>query len=183
MLPHLTALRERIHAEVYERGFNPTVGAFTQSYGSDALDASVLVIPHYGFLSARDPRMVGTVAAIERGLLRDGFVLRYSTESGVDGLPGREGAFLACSFWLADNYAFAGRMGEAEAMFERLIGLRNHVGLFAEEYEPTLRRQIGNFPQAFTHLALIMTAHGIEAVRAGKGQRFPRRGEVVEATH
>jgi GH15 family glucan-1,4-alpha-glucosidase len=180
MLPHLTALRERIHAEVCERGFNPKVGAFTQSYGSDALDASVLVIPHFGFLSARDPRMVGTVAAIERGLLRDGFLLRYATESGVDGLPGHEGAFLACSFWLADNYAFAGRIDEAEALFERLIGLRNHLGLFAEEYEPKLGRQLGNFPQAFTHLALIVTAHGIDAVRAGGELGFPRRGEVAE---
>jgi GH15 family glucan-1,4-alpha-glucosidase len=183
MLPHLTALRERIHAEVCERGFNPKVGAFTQSYGSDALDASVLVIPHFGFLSARDPRMVGTVAAIERGLLRDGFLLRYATESGVDGLPGHEGAFLACSFWLADNYAFAGRIDEAEALFERLIGLRNHLGLFAEEYEPKLGRQLGNFPQAFTHLALIVTAHGIDAVRAGGELRFPRRGEVSEDVH
>jgi GH15 family glucan-1,4-alpha-glucosidase len=181
MLPHLTALRERIHAEVCERGFNPVVGAFTQSYGSDALDASVLLIPHYGFLPARDPRMAGTVAAIERGLLRDGFVLRYATESGVDGLPGREGAFLACSFWLADNYAFAGRIDEAEALFERLVGLGNHLGLFAEEYEPTLRRQLGNFPQAFTHLALITTAYGIDALRTGGESRFPRRGEVAEA--
>jgi len=183
MLPHLTALRERIHAEVCERGFNPKVGAFTQSYGSDALDASVLVIPHFGFLSACDPRMVGTVAAIEKRLLRDGFVLRYATESGVDGLPGHEGAFLACSFWLADNYAFAGRIDEAEALFERLIGLRNHLGLFAEEYEPKLGRQLGNFPQAFTHLALIVTAHGIDAVRAGRELRFPRRGEVAETVH
>ncbi len=183
MLPHLTALRERIHAEVCERGFNPMVGAFTQSYGSDALDASVLVIPHFGFLPARDPRMVGTVAAIERGLLRDGFVRRYATESGVDGLSGSEGAFLACSFWLADNYAFAGRIDEAEALFERLVGLRNHLGLFAEEYEPKLGRQIGNFPQAFTHLALIVTAHVIDAVRAGGELRISRRGGVAEAVH
>jgi GH15 family glucan-1,4-alpha-glucosidase len=125
--------------------------------------------------------MAGTVAAIERGLLRDGFVLRYATESGVDGLPGREGAFLACSFWLADNYAFAGRIDEAEALFERLVGLGNHLGLFAEEYEPTLRRQLGNFPQAFTHLALITTAYGIDALRTGGESRFPRRGEVAEA--
>jgi GH15 family glucan-1,4-alpha-glucosidase len=110
-------------------------------------------------------------------------VLRYATESGVDGLPGHEGAFLACSFWLADNYAFAGRIDEAEALFERLIGLRNHLGLFAEEYEPKLGRQLGNFPQAFTHLALIVTAHGIDAVRAGGELRFPRRGEVPEAVH
>jgi GH15 family glucan-1,4-alpha-glucosidase len=179
MLPHLTTLRERIHAEVCERGFNPAVGAFTQAYGSDALDASVLTIPHFGFLSARDPRMLGTVAAIEKALVRDGFVLRYATESGVDGLAGREGAFLACSFWLADNYAFAGRIDEAEELFERLIGLRNHVGLFAEEYDVALRRQLGNFPQAFTHLALIVTAHGIDAVRAGGTPRFLRRGDAV----
>ncbi|MES1207054.1 MAG: glycoside hydrolase family 15 protein, partial [Pseudomonadota bacterium] len=167
LLPHLSALRQRIHAEVCDRGFNPKVGAFTQSYGSDHLDASVLVIPHYGFLPAHDPRMVGTVAAIEKGLLRDGFVLRYATESGADGLPGSEGAFLACSFWLAENYAYAGRLDEAEAMFDRLLGLRNHLGLYAEEYDPKLGRQIGNFPQAFTHLAFISTAHVIENVRLG----------------
>ena len=109
MLPHLHALRARIHSEVCDRGFNPRVGAFTQSYGSDALDASVLLIPHFGFLPASDPRVKGTVAAIEKNLVRDGFVLRYSTATGNDGLPGTEGAFLACSFWLADNYAFAGR--------------------------------------------------------------------------
>ncbi|MFL5307280.1 MAG: glycoside hydrolase family 15 protein [Polyangia bacterium] len=167
LLPHLSALRQRIHAEVCDRGFNPKVGAFTQSYGSDHLDASVLVIPHYGFLPAHDPRMVGTVAAIEKGLLRDGFVLRYATESGADGLPGSEGAFLACSFWLAENYAYAGRLEEAEAMFDRLLGLRNHLGLYAEEYDAKLGRQIGNFPQAFTHLAFISTAHVIENIRLG----------------
>jgi GH15 family glucan-1,4-alpha-glucosidase len=167
LLPHLSALRQRIHAEVCDRGFNPKVGAFTQSYGSDHLDASVLVIPHYGFLPAHDPRMVGTVAAIEKGLLRDGFVLRYATESGADGLPGSEGAFLACSFWLAENYAYAGRLDEAEAMFDRLLGLRNHLGLYAEEYDAKLGRQIGNFPQAFTHLAFISTAHVIENIRLG----------------
>jgi GH15 family glucan-1,4-alpha-glucosidase len=183
MLPHLQALRERIHNEVCERGFNPRVGAFTQSYGSEALDASVLVIPHYGFLPARDPRMVGTVAAIEKGLLRDGFVLRYATEAGADGLPGSEGAFLACSFWLAENYAYAGRIDEAEAFFERLLSLRNHLGLFAEEYDPKLKRQIGNFPQAFTHLALISTAHVIEAVRQGGEAQAPHRGETAPAIH
>jgi GH15 family glucan-1,4-alpha-glucosidase len=183
MLPHLSALRERIHAEVCERGFNPKVGAFTQSYGSDALDASVLVIPHYGFLPARDPRMVGTVAAIEKGLLRDGFVLRYATEAGADGLPGSEGAFLACSFWLAENYAYAGRIDDAEALFERLLALRNHLGLYSEEYDPKLQRQIGNFPQAFTHLAFISTAHVIESVRQGGEGRAPLRGVVAQSIH
>jgi GH15 family glucan-1,4-alpha-glucosidase len=163
-LPHLRALAERIHAEVCDRGFNPRVGAFTQSYGGAELDASVLVIPHFGFLPGTDPRMIGTVAAIEKTLVRDGFVLRYATEHGADGLPGTEGAFLACSFWLADNYAFAGRLGEAEALFERLLALRNHLGLLSEEYDPKLQRQIGNFPQAFSHLALIMTAQIIESI-------------------
>ncbi|HEY7375539.1 MAG TPA: glycoside hydrolase family 15 protein [Polyangia bacterium] len=163
MLPRLAALAERIHAEVCDRGFNPRIGAFTQSYGSADLDASCLVIPHVGFLPGSDPRVQGTVAAIEKKLVRDGFVLRYATESGADGLPGTEGAFLACSFWLADNYAFGGRQAEAEALFERLLSLRNHLGLLAEEYEPRLQRQIGNFPQAFSHLALIMTAQIIEA--------------------
>jgi GH15 family glucan-1,4-alpha-glucosidase len=164
MLMHLEALAVRIHAEVCERGFNPRVGAFTQSYGSTELDASVLVIPHFGFLPGSDPRVQGTVAAVEKKLLRDGFVLRYQTEAGADGLPGSEGAFLACSFWLADNYAFGGRLGDAEALFERLLSLRNHLGLLSEEYDPNLQRLIGNFPQAFSHLALIMTAQIIESV-------------------
>jgi GH15 family glucan-1,4-alpha-glucosidase len=183
MVPHLSALRERIRNEVLERGFNSRVNAFTQSYGSEALDASVLVIPHYGFLPARDPRMVGTIAAIEKGLMRDGFVLRYATEAGADGLPGSEGAFLACSFWLAEDYAYSGRIDDAEALFERLISLRNHLGLFAEEYDPKLRRQIGNFPQAFTHLAFISAAHVIDAVRQGGEKNAPLRGVVTEAIH
>jgi GH15 family glucan-1,4-alpha-glucosidase len=173
MLPHLSALRETMHREICDRGFNPQVGAFTQSYGRTELDASVLVIPHFGFLPGSDPRVKGTVAAIEKGLLRDGFVLRYATEAGADGLPGSEGAFLACSFWLADNYAFTGRLQEAEAVFERLLGLRNHLGLLTEEYEPKLQRQIGNFPQAFSHLALIITAHIIESVSQKREWTLP----------
>jgi len=169
MLPHLGALRDRIHAEVCERGFNPRVRAFTQSYGSDALDASVLMIPYFGFLPATDPRMQGTIAAIEKHLMRDGFVLRYDTAEGTDGLPGSEGAFIACTFWLASNYAFAGRASEAEALFERLLALRNHLGLLSEEYDYTRRRQISNFPQAFSHLALINTANNIER-SSGRGR-------------
>jgi GH15 family glucan-1,4-alpha-glucosidase len=161
-VPELRGLRERIHDEVCERAFNPRIGAFTQSYGSETLDASVLLMAHVGFLPPSDPRIRGTVAAIEKGLVRDGFVLRYAVEHGVDGLAGSEGAFLACSFWLADNYAFAGRTQEAEELFNRLVGLRNHLGLLAEEYEPTLRRQIGNFPQGFSHLALITSAQVLE---------------------
>lgn len=165
-LPHLRALRERIHEEVCQRGFHPGVQAFTQSYGAEALDASVLLIPHVGFLPATDSRVQSTVRAIEQTLLRDGFVLRYATEHQVDGLPGSEGAFLACSFWLADNYAFAGRMQDAEELFERLLSLRNPLGLLAEEYDPVLRRQIGNFPQGFSHLALIATAHVLSSQAA-----------------
>jgi GH15 family glucan-1,4-alpha-glucosidase len=178
MLPHLGALRERIHAEVCERGFNPRVGAFTQSYASDQLDASVLVIPHFGFLPGSDPRVASTVAAIEKDLLRDGFVLRYGTEHGTDGLPGSEGAFLACSFWLADNYAFIGRLHDAEELFERLLGLRNHLGLLAEEYEPSLQRQIGNFPQAFSHLALVTSAQIIESSSHQRPFNEPVRGSA-----
>jgi GH15 family glucan-1,4-alpha-glucosidase len=170
MLPHLRALRERIHAEVCDRGFNAQVGAFTQSYGSETLDASVLLIPHVGFLPASDPRVTATVAAVERRLLRDGFVLRYDTSHGTDGLPGSEGAFLACSFWLADNYAMAGRKGEAEALFDRLLGLRNHLGLLAEEWEPRLNRQLGNFPQGFSHLALIVTVMELERAQQRPGE-------------
>jgi GH15 family glucan-1,4-alpha-glucosidase len=180
LLPHLRTLRERIHEEVCERGFHPRVGAFTQSYGDEALDASVLIMPHVGFLPAADPRVVGTVAAIEKGLLRDGFVLRYDTAEGKDGLPGQEGAFLACSFWLADNYAFAGRTAEAEALFERLIALRNHLGLLAEEYDPRLQRQIGNFPQGFSHLALIMSAFIIDSINRSGKVTMPARGMGAE---
>jgi len=183
LLPHLSTLRERIHAEVCERGFNARVGAFTQYYGGETLDASVLVMPHVGFLPASDPRVKGTVAAIEKNLVRDGFVLRYATEAGTDGLPGSEGAFLACSFWLADNYAFAGRIDEAEALFEKLLGLRNHLGLLSEEYDPKLQRQIGNFPQAFSHLALIFTARVIDSARKYGQVRLGRVGEVGPPIH
>jgi GH15 family glucan-1,4-alpha-glucosidase len=167
-LPHLHALRERIHEDVCDRAWNQGVGAFTQSYGSEALDASVLTIPLVGFLPADDPRMVSTVRAIEKNLLRGGFVRRYSTELGLDGLPGDESPFLACSFWLADNYALQGRITEAEELFERLLSIRNHLGLLAEEYDPIGGRQIGNFPQGFSHLALIYTAGIIENMGIGR---------------
>ncbi|WP_437484309.1 glycoside hydrolase family 15 protein [Sorangium sp. So ce1014] len=167
------ALREEIRSDLLARGFNARIGAFTQSYGSDALDASVLLIPHMGFLAADDPRMLSTVAAIEKGLTRDGLVLRYATDTGVDGLPGHEGTFLICSFWLADNYAMAGRLDDAEALLDRLVSLRNDVGLLAEEYSPELGRQLGNFPQAFSHIGLVNTAHIIDAKRAGKKVHIP----------
>jgi len=183
MLMHLRTVRERIHSEVCERGFNTRINAFSQSYGSDLMDASILVMPHTGFLPPTDPRVRGTVAAVEKDLLKDGFVLRYDTHGGTDGLPGVEGAFLACTFWLADNYAFAGRMQEAEETFGRLLGLRNHLGLLAEEYDPRLRRQVGNFPQAFSHLALIFTAHVIDAARTQTDFRQLVRGEAAATIH
>jgi GH15 family glucan-1,4-alpha-glucosidase len=155
------ALRERVHREVCAKGFDPELGSFVQSYGGKEVDASLLLLPLVGFLPAGDRRVIGTVAAVERHLLEDGFVARYDTRSTVDGLPGNEGAFLACSFWLADNYVLQGRHEEARRLFERLLGLRNDVGLLAEEYDPRARRQVGNFPQAFSHVALINTAHNL----------------------
>jgi len=151
--------RRRIHDDVCEKGFNQQRGAFVQSYGAENLDASLLMIALVGFLPATDPRVQGTIRAIEQDLLRDGLVLRYDTGSSADGLPGGEGAFLACSFWLADNYVLQGRMAEARALFERLAALTNDVGLLSEEYDPHARRQLGNFPQAFSHIALINTAY------------------------
>jgi GH15 family glucan-1,4-alpha-glucosidase len=154
-------VRSAIHDEVCARGFDPARNTFVQYFGATTLDASLLLIPLVGFLPPEDPRVHGTVAAIERALVRDGLVLRYDTGAGTDGLPPGEGAFLACSFWLADNYAMLGRRDEARNLFERLLTLRNDVGLLAEEYDPSSRRQLGNFPQAFSHLALIGTAHNL----------------------
>jgi GH15 family glucan-1,4-alpha-glucosidase len=168
---HWRAIRDTIHAQVCERGFDHARGAFVQSYGSAALDASLLLVPLVGFLPPDDPRMTGTVAAIERHLLRDGLVLRYDTGDGKDGLPPGEGAFLACSFWLADNYLLQDRIDEAQALFDRLLALRNDVGLLAEEYDPVAKRQLGNFPQAFSHLALINTATGLAGRRGTAHQR------------
>ncbi len=154
-------VRAAIHAEVCAHGYDANENTFVQSFGDATLDASLLLIPIVGFLPPDDPRVQGTVAAIERRLLRDGFVLRYDTGTAVDGLPPGEGAFLACSFWLVDNYVLMGRYDEAYALFERLLALRNDVGLLAEEYDPHERRQLGNFPQAFSHLALINAAHSL----------------------
>jgi GH15 family glucan-1,4-alpha-glucosidase len=149
---------DEIHAEICAKGFDPGIGSFVQSYGSRQLDASLLQIPLVGFLPVSDPRVRGTIAAIERRLLDGGFVMRYDTDTGVDGLPPGEGAFLACSFWLADNYVLQGRHAEARTLFERLLALCNDVGLLAEEYDPRTRRMLGNFPQAFSHVGLINTA-------------------------
>ncbi|PYL09656.1 MAG: glucoamylase [Verrucomicrobia bacterium] len=152
-------IRDQIHAEVCERGYNIDKKAFTQFYGSDALDASLLMMPRVGFLPPSDERVRGTIEAVERELVRDGLVLRYRTEEeNVDGLPGGEGTFLACSFWLANSLHLIGRTEEAKALFERLLTLRNDLGLISEEYDPIGKRQLGNFPQAFTHLAMVNTA-------------------------
>ena len=154
-------IREAIHAEVCAKGFDPRLGAFTQAYGSPSLDGSLLMMPLVGFLPPTDARVMGTVRAIERHLVEDGFVLRYRTHETDDGLPPGEGVFLACSFWLADNYAMMGRTQEARALFERLLSLRNDVGLLAEEYDPAARRLLGNFPQAFSHVGLVNTAYNL----------------------
>ena len=151
-------VRDTIHATVCRDGYDEKLGSFTQSFGDPALDASLLLIATVGFLPHDDPRVQGTVHAIERSLLVDGFVLRYRTEGGGDGLPGGEGAFLACSFWLAAAWHMQGRYQEARALFERLLGLCNDVGLLSEEYDPRAKRFTGNFPQAFSHVALITTA-------------------------
>jgi GH15 family glucan-1,4-alpha-glucosidase len=180
------AIRAAIHEDVCRRGFNREKNAFTQSFGSDALDASVLLLPLVGFLPATDPRIIGTIAAIERELMSDGLVHRYKTGTAtmparaghvataagatgvdqVDGLPPGEGVFLACSFWLVDNYVLMGRRDDAERLFERLVGLANDVGLLAEEFDPVSKRQLGNFPQAFSHLSLVNTAYNLTRGRA-----------------
>jgi GH15 family glucan-1,4-alpha-glucosidase len=166
------ALRDRIHADVCTQGLDPARNAFTQSYGRPELDASLLMIPLVGFLPCDDPRVVGTVSAIEKELLHDGFVHRYltSNDQDIDGLPRGEGVFLPCSFWLADNYCQLGRRAEAAALFERLLSIRNDVGLLAEEYDPHGKRMLGNFPQAFSHLALVNTAFNLAATPKNPAQ-------------
>jgi GH15 family glucan-1,4-alpha-glucosidase len=159
-------VRDEIHAEVCERGYDRERRTFTQYYGSQELDASVLNIPLVGFLPGDDERVSGTIDAVWRELGRDGFVSRYSTAITDDGLPGDEGQFLACSFWLVNALARNGRVDEARALFERLTGLANDLGLLAEEYDVARRRQIGNFPQAFSHLTLILAARAISIAGA-----------------
>ncbi|MEU7040074.1 glycoside hydrolase family 15 protein [Streptomyces varsoviensis] len=166
-------LRDDIHRDVCEKGYDKERNTFTQSYGSKELDASLLLIPQMGFLPPDDKRVIGTIEAIQRELsTEDGFVLRYPTsgdDAGVDGLEGDEGAFLACSFWLADDLAMIGRVDEARKLFERLLSLRNDLGLLAEEWDPRLQRQVGNFPQAFSHVPLIDTALRLTASSAFVG--------------
>ena len=179
-------IRAEIHEEVCRRSFNPELGSFTQTYDNDRLDASALLIPQVGFLPPDDGRVLGTIAAIERKLVRGGLVLRYDTTTTDDGLPPGEGAFLPCSFWLADAYVMTGRRVDAGRLFERLIGLCNDVGLLAEEYDIEARRLVGNFPQAFSHIALVNTAYNIfhsmkPCEQRSQAVRLVRSGEVGRA--
>jgi len=155
-------LRREVHAEVMDRGYNVQRGCFTQHYDTTEVDASLLVLPTVGFIAGDDPRFLGTVRAVEQDLIRDGLVLRYRTETGIDGLPGDEHPFLACSFWLVTAYALAGRLEDAHALMRRLVALVNDVGLLSEEYDPAHGRMVGNFPQAFSHLALIGAALALQ---------------------
>jgi GH15 family glucan-1,4-alpha-glucosidase len=171
------ALRNEVHADVCRRGFDPERNAFVQAYGSKLLDASALLIPIMGFLPARDPRVVATIDAIVRELVVDGFVRRYRTsdhDDNIDGVDGREGAFLACSFWLVDALAVTGRHSEARQLFERLLSVRNSVGLLSEEYDTGRRRLVGNFPQAFSHIALINSARNLTVEHGPAQQRAQR---------
>jgi GH15 family glucan-1,4-alpha-glucosidase len=172
-------VRAKIHADVLARGYNQKLRSFTRTYGSTDLDASLLLIPLVGFLPPDDPRVRGTIECIEQNLLVDGFVLRYDTRTASDGLPPGEGAFLACSFWLADAYMLIGRHDDARRLFERLVSLSNDVGLLAEQYDPRLKRQVGNFPQAFSHVALVTSAMNL--TRGATGSDKPARQRRNEA--
>jgi GH15 family glucan-1,4-alpha-glucosidase len=160
------AIRDEIHAEVCREGWNDELGWFTQSYGGSRLDASLLLLPQVGFLPSDDPRVRGTLAAVQRELTADGFLRRYRSEEEIDGLPFGEGTFLPCSFWLVDALSLDGRHDEAAELFERLLGVRNDLGLLAEEYDPRTGRLLGNFPQAFSHVALVNSA--ITLARTGR---------------
>jgi GH15 family glucan-1,4-alpha-glucosidase len=165
------AVRQAIHDNVCTHGFDRQLGSFVQSYGSKELDASLLLLPTVGFLPSSDPRVRGTIAAVERRLFVDGFLRRYDPATSDDGLPGTEGAFLACSFWLADAYVLIGRIDDARRLFERLLELRNDVGLLSEEFDTGTRRLAGNYPQAFSHIALVNTAHNLARATKPAEQR------------
>jgi GH15 family glucan-1,4-alpha-glucosidase len=162
---HWRALREAIHRDVCHKGFDVAENAFVESYGSKLLDASVLLLPGVGFLPADDPRIRGTIAAIDKHMMRDGFVLRHDPREISEEIQPIEGAFLACTLWLADAHVLAGDLDKAQKLFDRVAALANDVGLLAEEYDSVARRQTGNFPQALTHIALINTAHNLSAAR------------------
>ena len=167
------ALRDTIYADVLAHGFDADRNTFTQSYGSPALDASLLLLGRVGFLPHDDPRIAGTVEAVQRELTSDGLVLRYRPEHSDDGLPGGEGVFLACSFWLVDALVGLGRKTDARALFDRLLDLRNDVGLLSEEYDPTARRHLGNTPQAFSHFPLVTSALVLGRGRPARSDQVP----------
>ena len=171
---HWKKMARQIHADICKKGVDAKRGCFVQAYGSQQLDASLLLLPLVGFLASSDPRIKATVREIEKRLIRKGVVCRYETQSGVDGLPPGEGAFLACSFWLADNYALVGRRKEAMRLFHKLCHLANDVGLYAEEYDPEAKRMLGNFPQAFSHVALINSAINLMTNTGKKKRTRPR---------
>ena len=176
-IAHWSSIRDEIHAEVCAKAYDEDRNTFVQAYGSPNLDAALLMMPLVGFLPPTDERMQGTVDAIRRELTTDGFVMRYTTDSAVDGLPPGEGVFLPCTFWLVDNLALMGRVDEARALFGRLVGLANDVGLLAEEYDPESGRQLGNFPQAFTHVALVNSASNLSQIESSGGPAH-RRGRA-----
>jgi GH15 family glucan-1,4-alpha-glucosidase len=170
-------LRETIHRDVCDRGFDPEQNSFVEFYGAKVLDASILLLPSVGFLPPSDPRVVGTLAAIEKYLMRDGFVLRHDPRRKTEEQEPIEGAFLACTLWLADAHVLAGHLDKAETLFKRVLGIANDLGLLAEEYDPIAGRQTGNFPQALTHIALINTAHNIDAARAAAAKPAVQRAQ------
>jgi GH15 family glucan-1,4-alpha-glucosidase len=175
--------RAEIHEEVCAKGFDADAGTFTQYYGAKQLDASLLMIPLVGFLPPEDERVKGTVTAVQDRLCRDGFVMRYTEDvEDVDGLPAGEGAFLACSFWLADNLVLLGRVDEAQELFERLLSIRNDLGLLSEEYDIDSRRLVGNFPQAFSHVALVNTAHNL-STGTGPARQRGRAAKERQRSH
>jgi GH15 family glucan-1,4-alpha-glucosidase len=167
---HWRLLRDTVHEEICEQGYDKKRNTFVQYYGAEALDASLLMMPLVGFLPAHDERIKGTVDAIQKNLMQDGFVMRYSQAEGSDGLSGTESAFIICSFWLADDLALMGRLDEARELFNRLLAIRNDVGLLSEEYNPATHRLLGNFPQAFSHVGLINTAHNLSLDRKGPAE-------------
>jgi GH15 family glucan-1,4-alpha-glucosidase len=170
---HWESLRDTVRDEILEHGFDPKRNTFVQFYGGSGVDAALLQLPQIGFVEADDPRMLGTVAAIEADLMENGLLLRYRTESGVDGLAGSEHPFLACSFWLVEQYAASGRVEDARSLMERLTTFVNDVGLLSEEYDPSSGRQIGNTPQALSHLTLVRAADAIAAAEQGKEGQLP----------
>jgi GH15 family glucan-1,4-alpha-glucosidase len=181
-LDHWRVLRRKIHEHVCQNGFNASVGTFVQSYGSTALDASLLLIPLVGFLPASDPRVAATIEAIERKLVVDGFVKRYDLGKSDDGLAGEEATFLLCSFWLVDCLIMLGRRDDAQHLFNRLLNVRNDLGLLAEEYDPISGRQLGNFPQAFSHIGLVNSAVNLSRAIAPLNQRTDSEPSEVAAS-